>query len=112
MLEFLMYKLQEILPDEVFRDTMSQFSINTAQSWLDDVRNLIGVTCYDGIKDEFRAKQEEERKHNAEMNCYVKNTASASRPTIFQVDIGADKLVEVSGEGVDNLFTDLFVGLV
>ena len=106
-----MYKLEAILPDEDFKDIMSKFSIKTAQDWLDQVRNVIGVASYDEIKEEFRAKREEERKQNSEMNCFARNKASVNRPTIFQVDIGADKNFNITGEGVDKLFTELFVGL-
>lgn len=107
-----MYKLEGILPEPEFRDIISQFSINTAQQWLDHVRDVVGVCRYDEIKEEFKAQQEERRKQNSEMNCFTKSKACTNRPTIFQIDIGADKHAEVDGEGVDNLFTSLFVGLL
>lgn len=111
MLEFLMYRLEEILPEAEFQDIISQFSINTAQQWLDLVRDVVGVCCYDDIKKEFKAQQEELRRKSLEMHCFAKSKACATHPTIFQIDIGADKFAEVDGEGVDNLFTSLFVGL-
>lgn len=111
MLEFLMYKLEDILPDEDFKDIMSRFSIKTAQDWLDQVRDVIGVASYNEIKEEFKAKREEEQKRNSEMNCFARNKACVNRPTIFQVDIGADKRFNVTGKGVDDLFTALFVGV-
>lgn len=106
-----MYKLEGILPESEFQDIISQFAINTAQQWLDRVRDVVGVCCYDEIKEEFKAQQEERRNKSSEMNCFTKSKACATRPTIFQIDIGADKHAKVDGEGVDNLFTSLFVGL-
>lgn len=111
MLEFLMYKLETILPDEDFKDIMSKFSIKTAQHWLDQVRDVIGLASYSAIKEEFKAQREEEQKQNSEMNCFARNKASVTRPTIFQADIGADKNFDVTDKSVDNLFTGLFAGL-
>ncbi len=112
MLEFLMYKLEEILPQDKFNHIISQFSINKAQEWLDDVRGLIGFVCYDSIKEEFKARQkEEERKANSEMNCTVRDKGCRIRNILFQVNIGAEKHPELSGKEVDRLFTNLFAGV-
>ena len=111
MLEFLMYKLEVILPEEEFKDIISSFSISKAQDWLDSVRDLVGIPCYEDIKEEFKASEEEKRIKLAEMNCFTKSRACNNRKTIFQIDIGADKHVDVDGKRIDDKFTGFFVGL-
>ena len=106
-----MYKLGSLLPEAQFRDILSKFSINKAQLWLDLVRETIGVPCYDEIKEEFKAREEEQAQKLSEMNCFAVRKVSDSRKTIFQIGIGADKNVRVDGKGVDKLFTEFFSGV-
>lgn len=111
MLEFLMYKLEAILPEDEFSNIMSKFSIGEAQSWLEKVKDLVGIPCYDEIKEEFRASEEEKRRKLSEMNCFAKRKACGSHQTIFQEAIGADRHVVVNATQVDDMFTGYFVGV-
>jgi len=104
-----MYKLQNILPEDKFNAIILEFSINNAQVWLERVKEVVGCPCYDDIKEEFKANQEQERKKLSEMNCLVVNKANGSRKTIFQMDLGADKHAKV--DDVDKLFTEFFFGV-
>lgn len=111
MLEFLMYELEKILPEEQFTKIMSRFSINTAQSWLEEVKDLVGQPCYDSIKDAFREQEEQKHKKLSEMNCLAERKACGSRETKFQLKIGADRYPSVTAESVDDVFTGYFVGV-
>lgn len=106
-----MYELGSLLPEEDFRKLISEFSIGRAQAWLDDVRDLIGVPCYDSIKNKFRVEEARKKEKLAEMNCLVDRKASENRETIFQESIGAEKHVEIGDICVDNLFTSFFAGV-
>lgn len=106
-----MYKLESILPEDEFYDIISEFSIGSAQRWLDRVREVLGFSLYEDIKKEFKETEAVSRQERSEMNCFVKRKACENRETVFQIDIGADKNVRVDGEGVDNLFTSFFVGV-
>lgn len=104
-----MYKLENILPEDKFNDIISEFSINNAQVWLEHVKELIGCPCYDNIKEEFKANEEQQRKKISEMNCLVVPKSNSSRKTIFQIDVGADKNANV--DDVNKLFTEFFFGV-
>ncbi|CAM9109107.1 unnamed protein product [Ectocarpus sp. 12 AP-2014] len=111
MLEFLMYKLESLLPEDQFNDIISEFSIGKAQPWLDRVKELIGVPRYDSIKEEFVAEEARERDRLSEMNCFATRKTVCNHKTIFQIGVGAEKCVKLDGEGVDNLFTAYFTGV-
>ena len=113
MLEFLMYRLREVLPEDEFNRLIAEFSISDAQRWLDLVRNTIGVDGYDEIKKEFRKKEEEEeeRRKTSEMNCCARRKTADDRKTIFQLGIGADKRAQLGASYVDNVFLGYFEGL-
>ena len=111
MLEFLMYKLETLLPEDQFNDIIAEFSIGKAQLWLDRVKEMIGLPCYDNIKEAFVAEEAKKREKLCEMNCLPTPKTVCRRKTIFQIGVGAEKHVNVSGAAVDNLFTGFFVGV-
>lgn len=112
MLEYLMYELEKILHKEEFNAIISTFKIGEAQSWVNRVRETIGVSRYDDIKRAFVAKEEVERRKLSEMNCFAKKRSTCgTRKTIFQISIGAEKNVALDAKGVDDLFTGIFAGI-
>ncbi|CAM9096994.1 unnamed protein product [Ectocarpus sp. 12 AP-2014] len=112
MLEFLMYELEKILPSDKFTAIISTFKIGDAQSWVNRVRETIGVSRYDNIKRAFVEREEKKRLELSEMNCFAKKRGtSRMRQTIFQISIGAEKNVALDAEGTDELFTGIFSGV-
>ena len=106
-----MYELEKILPEDQFVGIMSKFSIDTAQSWVEEVKDLVGAPCYDSMKEAFLEQEEEHRKKMSEMNCLAERKARGSRETKFQLKIGADRFPRVTAESVDDVFTGYFVGV-
>jgi len=106
-----MYELEKILPEDQFVGIMSRFSIDTAQAWLEEVKDLVGAPCYDSMKEAFQEQEEKNRKKMSEMNCLAELKACGSRETKFQLKIGADRYPNVDMENVDDVFTGYFVGV-
>lgn len=111
MLEFLMYKLEGLLPEDEFSNIISEFSIGKAQIWLDRVKQRIGLPCYDKIRKEFREQEARRMEKLSGMNCSATRKTVGNHKTIFQTDVGADKHPNLDGVGVDDLFTGFFVGV-
>lgn len=113
MLEFLMYKLEDILPDDQFYKTIDDFRTEEAQAWLNRVKGLIGISCYENIKAEYRASGAgDKRKRTGDVDCSAKRKGCKRNGTVGQqTDIGADRNPEVDAIGVDNLFDGIFVGI-
>lgn len=106
-----MYRLESLLPEDEFNSIISEFSIGEAQLWLDRVKDIIGLTCYHQIKEDFMAEEAKKREKLSEMNCFATRKVVGNLKTIFQIDVGADKHVNINGDIVDDLFTGLFVGV-
>ena len=93
MIEFLMCRMKDHMDTETYKLMLSTWSdsssdANKMQSWVENVKSVIGGIVYENIKTEFIALEEERKSQECSMNC----TETFSNPVVvqFKKDIGAE----------------------